>query len=87
MAVRAVIGQQVSTAAAQTHGARLAERYGEAVDDQSGGLTRLFPDMAVLAMTDAAALAMPASRRQSVLALARAVASERSTWARVQTGR
>ena len=75
MAVRAVIGQQVSTAAAQTHGARLAERYGEAVDDQSGGLTRLFPDMATLAKTDVAALAMPASRRQSVLALARAVTS------------
>lgn len=75
MAVRAVIGQQVSTAAAQTHGARLAERYGETVTDHAGGLTRLFPDMAVLAETDVAALAMPASRRQSVLALARAVAS------------
>jgi AraC family transcriptional regulator of adaptative response / DNA-3-methyladenine glycosylase II len=75
MAVRAVIGQQVSTAAAQTHGARLAARYGEELDDQSGGLSRLFPDMAVLAETDMAALAMPASRRQSVLALTRAVAS------------
>jgi AraC family transcriptional regulator of adaptative response / DNA-3-methyladenine glycosylase II len=75
MAVRAVIGQQVSTAAAQTHGARLAARYGEQVDDQSGGLTSLFPDMAVLAETDMAALAAPASRRRSVLALARAVAS------------
>ena len=75
MAVRAVIGQQVSTAAAQTHGARLAERYGEVVTDHAGSLTRLFPDMAVLADTDAAALAMPASRRQSVLAVARAVAS------------
>ena len=74
MAVRAVIGQQVSTAAARTHGARLAERYGEQVEDPSGGLTRLFPDIAVLAGGDAAALAVPASRRQSVLALARAVA-------------
>ena len=75
MAVRAVIGQQVSTAAAQTHGTRLAECYGEPVTDHAGGLTRLFPDMTVLAETDAAALAMPASRRQSVLAVARAVAS------------
>ncbi len=74
LAVRAVIGQQVSTAAARTHGARLAERYGEPVEDPNGGLTRLFPDPAVLAGTDAAALAMPASRRKSVLALARAVA-------------
>jgi AraC family transcriptional regulator of adaptative response / DNA-3-methyladenine glycosylase II len=75
LAVRAVIGQQVSTAAARTHGARLAERYGESVDDAAGGLTRLFPDMAVLADTDETALAMPAARRQSVAALARAVAS------------
>jgi AraC family transcriptional regulator, regulatory protein of adaptative response / DNA-3-methyladenine glycosylase II len=75
MAVRAVIGQQVSTAAAQTHGARLAERYGQPVADHAGGLTRLFPDMTVLAEIDPAALAMPASRRQSVLAVARAVAS------------
>ncbi|HEX5188136.1 MAG TPA: AlkA N-terminal domain-containing protein [Streptosporangiaceae bacterium] len=75
LAVRAMIGQQVSTAAARTHGARLAVRYGEQVDDAAGGLTSLFPDMAVLAGADAAALAMPASRRESVLALARAVAS------------
>ncbi len=74
LAVRAVIGQQVSTAAARTHGARLASRCGEQVEDPGGGLTRLFPDMAVLADTDVAALAMPASRRASVLALARAIA-------------
>lgn len=74
LAVRAVIGQQVSTAAAGTHGARLASRYGEPVEDPAGGLTRLFPDMAVLADADVGALAMPASRRESVLAIARAVA-------------
>jgi AraC family transcriptional regulator of adaptative response / DNA-3-methyladenine glycosylase II len=70
-----VLGQQVSTAAARTHGARLAERYGEPVDDQAGGLVRLFPDMAVLAEADDAALAMPAARRQTVRALAHAIAS------------
>lgn len=74
LAVRAVIGQQISTAAASTHGARLADRFGEPVDDQSGGLTRLFPDPAVLAECDMTALAMPARRRQSVFALARALA-------------
>ncbi len=75
LAVRAVIGQQVSTSAARTHGARLARRYGELVDDQGGGLTRLFPDMTALADADDAALAMPAQRRQTVIALARAIAS------------
>ena len=75
LAVRAVIGQQVSTGAARTHAARLAQRYGELVDDQAGGLTRLFPDMVALADADEAALALPATRRQTVIALARAIAA------------
>ena len=96
LAVRAVLGQQVSTAAARTHGARLARRYGEPLEDPAGGLSRLFPDMAVLAGAGAAvlagaavpagagaavragagqqALAMPAARRRTVLALAEAIA-------------
>lgn len=75
LAVRAVIGQQVSTAAARTHGARLAQRYGELIEDPAGGLTRLFPDMAALAEAAETALAMPARRRQTVIALAQAIAS------------
>jgi AraC family transcriptional regulator of adaptative response / DNA-3-methyladenine glycosylase II len=43
LAVRAVLGQQVSTAAARTVAGRLASRYGEPVTDPHGGLTRLFP--------------------------------------------
>ena len=83
LAVRAVLGQQISTAAARTHGARLAEHYGEPVEDPAGGLSRLFPDMAVLAGAgaavlagagSAATLAMPAARRRTVLALAEAIA-------------
>jgi AraC family transcriptional regulator, regulatory protein of adaptative response / DNA-3-methyladenine glycosylase II len=74
-AVRAVIGQQVSTAAASTHAARLARRYGELVDDPGGGLTMLFPCMSELAEAEPAAVAMPAARRTSVQALAGAIAS------------
>jgi AraC family transcriptional regulator of adaptative response / DNA-3-methyladenine glycosylase II len=82
LAIRAVIGQQVSTAAARTHGARLAQRYGEPVDDPGGGLTRTFPDMAVLATELATGLAttgepplrMPAVRRRTLIALAGAIA-------------
>ena len=62
-----------------------AERYGEAVDDQSGGPTQLF-DMAMLAKMDAAALRALHRRRQSVPALARAVTSGTPTWAQVQIG-
>ncbi|CAM5721895.1 hypothetical protein SVIOM342S_02963 [Streptomyces violaceorubidus] len=42
-AVRAVLGQQVSTAAARTHAARLVTAHGDPVDDPEGGLTHLFP--------------------------------------------
>jgi AraC family transcriptional regulator of adaptative response / DNA-3-methyladenine glycosylase II len=73
-ALRAVIGQQVSTAAARTHAGRLAARHGEQLDDQAGGLSRLFPDVSVLAGLDPADLAMPRSRRESFIALASALA-------------
>lgn len=42
-AVRAVLGQQVSTAAARTHAARLVTAHGNPIEDPEGGLTHLFP--------------------------------------------
>jgi AraC family transcriptional regulator of adaptative response / DNA-3-methyladenine glycosylase II len=74
-AVRAVLGQQVSVAAARTHAGRLAAAYGQAADDPAGGLTRLFPEVAVLAAVDPAALALPASRRATFAALTTALAA------------
>jgi AraC family transcriptional regulator, regulatory protein of adaptative response / DNA-3-methyladenine glycosylase II len=66
MAIRAVLGQQISTAAARTHGARLAAEHGEPVEDPDGGLSRLFP--APEALLDAR-LAMPAARVRTMGAL------------------
>jgi len=74
LAVRAVLGQQVSTAAARTHAARLVAACGEPVADTGGGLAALFPSAAALAEVDPAALALPESRRRAVLGLARALA-------------
>ncbi|GAA3882487.1 AlkA N-terminal domain-containing protein [Streptomyces lacrimifluminis] len=62
-AVRAVLGQQVSTAAARTHAARLVTAYGDPVDDPEGGLTHLFPTPQALAALDPESLAMPRTRR------------------------
>jgi len=42
-AVRAILGQQVSTAAARTLAARLVVAHGDPVCDPHGGLTHLFP--------------------------------------------
>ncbi|WP_327279416.1 AlkA N-terminal domain-containing protein [Streptomyces sp. NBC_01205] len=75
-AVRAVLGQQVSTAAARTHAARLVASYGERVadPDPEGGLTHLFPSPQALAGLDPESLALPASRRATLTTLVGALA-------------
>ncbi|MGD0853035.1 MAG: AlkA N-terminal domain-containing protein [Acidimicrobiales bacterium] len=70
MALRAVLGQQVSTAAAQTHAKRLVERHGEPVVDAGGGLTHLFPSVDALHDVE---LAMPTKRRLTFAALVAAL--------------
>jgi AraC family transcriptional regulator of adaptative response / DNA-3-methyladenine glycosylase II len=73
-AVRAVLGQQVSTAAASTLAGRLVHAHGEPIVDDGGGLTHLFPDPEILAELDPAALAMPLQRRTTLQAVVRALA-------------
>ncbi|AXL91931.1 DNA-3-methyladenine glycosylase [Streptomyces sp. CB09001] len=68
-AVRAVLGQQVSTAAARTHAARLVTGHGDPVDDPEGGLTHLFPSTGALAAVDPETLAMPRTRRTTFTTL------------------
>ncbi|MDX6252228.1 MAG: AraC family transcriptional regulator [Kribbellaceae bacterium] len=68
-AVRAVLGQQVSTAAARTHASRLVRAHGDSVDDPAGGLTHLFPRMEALAGLDPESLAFPKSRRTTLTTL------------------
>lgn len=75
LAIRVVIGQQVSTTAARTHSARLVAATGEPVTDPHGGLTHLFPAAEAIADADPATLALPARRRECVLGLARALAT------------
>ncbi|MFF3606022.1 AlkA N-terminal domain-containing protein [Streptomyces sp. NPDC002463] len=73
-AVRAVLGQQVSTAAARTHAARLVTAHGVPIEDPEGGLTHLFPGPEALAALDPESLALPRSRRTTLLTLVRALA-------------
>ncbi|MFI0453397.1 AlkA N-terminal domain-containing protein [Actinomadura sp. 6N118] len=74
-AVRAVLGQQVSTAAARTHAGRLVIAHGQPVVDPDGGLTHLFPDSAALAELDPAQLAFPQTRRTTLTTLVEALAA------------
>ncbi|MBP2051319.1 AraC family transcriptional regulator of adaptative response / DNA-3-methyladenine glycosylase II [Streptomyces griseochromogenes] len=73
-AVRAVLGQQVSTAAARTHAARLVTAHGKPLDDPEGGLTHLFPSPEALASVDPETLAMPRTRRTTFTTLVRQLA-------------
>ena len=74
LAVRAVLGQQVTVAAARTLAGRLAARYGEPLPVASGGLTGLFPTAAALAEADSADLAMPGARQRALRGLCAALA-------------
>ncbi|MCC6928997.1 MAG: DNA-3-methyladenine glycosylase 2 family protein [Gemmatimonadaceae bacterium] len=78
LAVRAILGQQVSVRGATTVMGRLVGRYGEPYDGGHPALSRLMPTAATLARLgtgDIASLGMPAARADAVLGLARAVAA------------
>ncbi|HEY2300857.1 MAG TPA: AlkA N-terminal domain-containing protein [Acidimicrobiales bacterium] len=74
LAVRAVLGQQVTLAWAATLAGRLVAAYGEPLTRPSGRVTNLFPSSAALADADPKALAMPEGRRRCLIGLARALA-------------
>ena len=81
LAVRAVLGQQVSVTGARTLAGRLVRAYGEPVTlddasdhDEHDGPTHLFPSAAALAALDPAHLAMPESRKRALVGLCGALA-------------
>ena len=74
IAIRAVLGQQVSLAGAATLAARLVDAYGEPLEQPIGSVTHLFPSAAALAEADPEELAMPWSRWRALIGLAKALA-------------
>jgi AraC family transcriptional regulator, regulatory protein of adaptative response / DNA-3-methyladenine glycosylase II len=73
LAMRAVLGQQVSTAAARAMTGRLVAFAGRPVDDPDGGLTHCFPSPAELLALPHEALPMPTRRRETLRAVATAL--------------
>lgn len=73
MAIRAVVGQQISVSGACTILGRIAADHGLRAFD--GHAFQLFPAPAELAVIDPASLPMPRSRARTVLAIAEACAS------------
>ena len=75
LAVRAVVGQQVSVAGARTILARLVSEHGSSLDGIGlrDGVTRLFPTPEAIAAIDPVDLPMPRSRGRALASLAQAV--------------
>lgn len=78
LAVRAVLGQQITVAAARTVCQRLVVQFGEVIQTPVAGLDRLFPSAETLALVSGEALGqlgIVKQRQSAILALAHAVAS------------
>ena len=73
--IRALLGQQVTVAAARTAARRLTTALGERLPTPDGGLTTLFPTAAAVAEHGASVLTGPARRVETILAVCAAVAS------------
>jgi AraC family transcriptional regulator of adaptative response / DNA-3-methyladenine glycosylase II len=76
LAVRAVVGQQVSVAASTTLLGRLARRFGTPLPDAPAGLERTFPGAGVigaLAPDELGAIGLTPARARTIVALATAV--------------
>ncbi len=73
LAVRAVLGQQVSLAAARTLAGRLVEMAGEPLEEPAGALTHLWPVPKAIAEA-APRMPMPRARQRTLAALAEALA-------------
>ncbi|WP_106399892.1 AlkA N-terminal domain-containing protein [Actinocorallia populi] len=76
-AVRAILGQQVTVAAARDHAAVLVSARGTLLPEPSGSLTHLFPDAETLAAASLEELRMPRARRAALRALAEALTEGR----------
>jgi AraC family transcriptional regulator of adaptative response / DNA-3-methyladenine glycosylase II len=78
IAVRAILGQQVSLGSARRMAGGLVERAGSPLEQPLGPITHTFPEpgaLAELAVSEPTAFPMPASRRRALQSLSEAVAA------------
>jgi len=75
LAVQAIMGQQVSLAAARTLTARLVTAHGDRIKIAHPSLTHLFPTAGALGHADLAKLGVPNTRRTTLTEMARAIAN------------
>jgi AraC family transcriptional regulator, regulatory protein of adaptative response / DNA-3-methyladenine glycosylase II len=76
LAVRAVLGQQITVPGAIRLAGALVVRFGEKLCEPDGALTHVFPDPAAMVGVDPASLGMPRNRGVALLAVAAAVVAD-----------
>lgn len=76
LAVRALLGQQVSIDAARKLASDLLQAHGEPLSEAHGTITHSFPRPAALAALDPAGLPMPRARASALVALCAALARD-----------
>jgi AraC family transcriptional regulator of adaptative response / DNA-3-methyladenine glycosylase II len=74
LAIRAVLGQQISVAGARTLAGRLTRIAGKPLTSSSGAVTHLFPDPDAVAGADLSELGIPSARRRTLQALCERIA-------------
>lgn len=77
LAVRAILGQQVSVAGARTLAGRLVTAFGAPIEQSQGTLTHFFPSPERIAQANLQGFGLTGSRIAALQALARAVADGR----------
>jgi AraC family transcriptional regulator of adaptative response / DNA-3-methyladenine glycosylase II len=76
LAIRAVLGQQITVAAAARLAGRLVAAHGEALAEADEALTHVFPNPKALAKADLATLGMPRARAAALSAVAAAALAD-----------
>ncbi|MDT3232262.1 DNA-3-methyladenine glycosylase [Pseudomonas synxantha] len=73
LAIRAVLGQQITVVAAIRLAGKLVAQYGQPLHTPYAGITHVFPTPQVLAAADLATLGMPKARGRTLSVVAQAV--------------
>ena len=76
LAMRAVLGQQITVVAAIRLGGKLVAAHGAPLARPQDGLTHVFPEPAAIAAADLAPLGMPRSRARTLSAVASAALAD-----------
>ena len=88
LAVRAILGQQITIEGARNLACRMVARFGRPLPDSvraRTGLTQVFPTPETLANVDIASLGMPKARAAALQSLAAAVVADRGLFDRAQS--